>query len=107
MLYAFHASRGNWQSAAAAMLALSRRLVGEGVGGAGALTEAELALGAAVSALRWVLALWGRWAMDFPLHPCACIATTSYGSISAELLAGLDMHVEKPSCEAVFPWTSS
>lgn len=52
VLYAFHASRGNWQSAAAAMLALSRRLVAEGEGGPAALNQAELALGAVVSALR-------------------------------------------------------
>lgn len=55
VLYAFHASRGNWQAAAAAMLALSRRLVGEGAGDAATLARAELALGAAVSALRCAL----------------------------------------------------
>ncbi|GAB4820336.1 hypothetical protein N2152v2_007382 [Parachlorella kessleri] len=55
VLYAFHAARGNWQAAAAAMLACSRRLVGEGAGSAAALTEAELALGAAVSALSLVV----------------------------------------------------
>ena len=52
VLYAFHAARGNWQAAAGAMLALSRRLVGEGAGTAGALHQAQLALAAAVSALR-------------------------------------------------------